>query len=97
MKPRTTTIALIAILVPSVCFAWGRDGHRITGYIAETLLTPQARAAIRDLLGNESLSDVSAWADEKQLLICFGDITRGQVGVAISLRQMALLRSPAST
>ena len=64
MKGRTATIALCAILIPSVCFAWGRDGHRITGYIAETLLTPQARAAVRDLLGNESLADVSTWADE---------------------------------
>ncbi len=64
MKRHTTSIALTAILIPSVCFAWGRDGHRITGYIAEKLLTPQARAAIRDLLGNESLADASTWADE---------------------------------
>ena len=64
MKRHTTTIALSAILIPSVCFAWGRDGHRITGYIAETLLTPEARTAIRELLGNESLAAASTWADE---------------------------------
>ena len=53
MKRHTTTIALSAILIPSVCFAWGRDGHRITGFIAAKYLTPQAAAAVKDLLGNE--------------------------------------------
>ena len=49
---RITTIALAAILIPSVCFAWRRDGHRITGYIAANYLTPQAAAAVKDLLGD---------------------------------------------
>ncbi len=64
MNRRTTCISLLAILIPSICFGWGRDGHRITGYIAERLLSPQARAAVHELLGNESLADVSTWADE---------------------------------
>ena len=64
MNRRTSSVALIAILIPSVCFAWGRDGHRITGFIAAKYLTPRARAAIRDLLGDESLADVSTWPDE---------------------------------
>ena len=64
MKRHTTTITLIAVLIPSVCFAWGRDGHRITGFIAAKYLTPQAAAAVKDLLGNESLADVSTWPDE---------------------------------
>ncbi len=64
MKPRTATLALSAILIPSVCFAWGRDGHRITGFIAAKHLTPQATAAVKNLLGDESLADVSTWADE---------------------------------
>ena len=53
MNRRTNTTALLAILIPSVCFAWGRDGHRITGFIAAKYLTPQAAAAVKDLLGNE--------------------------------------------
>ena len=64
MNRRTTCIALLAILIPSVCFGWGRDGHRITGYIAAKLLTPQAAAAVKELLGDESLADASTWADE---------------------------------
>ncbi len=35
--------------LPSVCFAWGRDGHRITAFIAAKYLTPQAAAAVKDL------------------------------------------------
>ncbi len=57
-------LALLASLVPTVCFAWGRDGHRITGYIAENFLKPHARAAVGELLDGKSLADVSTWADE---------------------------------
>ncbi len=64
MKKCTTTIALAAILIRSVCFAWGRDGHRITGFIAAKYLTPQAAAAVKDLLGEQTLADVSTWPDE---------------------------------
>ncbi len=39
--------------------------HRAATRLAETRLTPQARAAIRDLLEpGESLADASTWADE---------------------------------
>jgi len=64
MQRRTTTSALAAILIPPVCFAWRRDGHRIIGHIAEQFLTPNSRAAVRDLLGDASLAEVSTWADE---------------------------------
>jgi len=64
VKRHTTTIALAAILIPSVCFAWGRDGHRITGFIAAKYLTPKAAAAVKDLLGEQTLADVSTWPDE---------------------------------
>ena len=50
--------------LPSVCFAWGRDGHRITAFIAAKYLTPQAAAAVKDLLGEQTLADVSTWPDE---------------------------------
>ncbi len=64
MKRLITSITLVAILIPSACFAWGRDGHRIVGSIAAKYLTPQAAAAVKDLLGDESLADASTWADE---------------------------------
>lgn len=46
-------------------FGWGRIGHRASAALAESRLTPAARAAVRDLLEpGESLADASTWADE---------------------------------
>jgi hypothetical protein len=45
---------------------WGGDGHQIISLIAETRLTPQAQAAIHDLLDGADISDaeICSWADE---------------------------------
>lgn len=51
-------------LVPSVCVAWGWEGHRIIAEIAAARLDPKAGEAIRSLLGDQSLADVANWADE---------------------------------
>ena len=48
------TVVLFLGLSVSKCFGWGMDGHRITAAIAASLLTPEARAAVADLLGEES-------------------------------------------
>jgi nuclease S1 len=43
----------------------GRLGHRVISRLAEKQLTPQAKAAIAELLEpGESLADASTWADE---------------------------------
>lgn len=56
--------ALLLAFAPSDAFAWGAIGHRVTGALAEPLLTPKAKAAIGAILGTESLAEVSTWADE---------------------------------
>ena len=43
---------------------WGYVGHQTVARIAENHLTPQAKAAIHNLLGNETIVDVASWADE---------------------------------
>jgi nuclease S1 len=54
---------LLALARPAL--AWGRMGHRASARLAESRLSPQARAIIRDLLEpGESLADASTWADE---------------------------------
>jgi hypothetical protein len=53
---------LILLSVPSL--AWGPEGHRIVGDIAETRLTATARLHVKELLGNDDLAAVSVWADE---------------------------------
>jgi hypothetical protein len=50
-----TAIALIS---------WGVTGHRTIGRIAANHLSPQASAAVRELLGNETLAEASTWPDE---------------------------------
>ena len=62
------TIPLLAsAMVPNVVFAWGFEGHQVVALIAETKLTPKARAEVGRLLALEpgqTLASVSTWADE---------------------------------
>jgi len=52
-------------IVPGLLLiSWGNIGHRTVGLIAENHLTPQAKTIIKTLIGNETLADVSNWADE---------------------------------
>jgi hypothetical protein len=44
--------------------SWGPSGHRAVGQIAENHLTPATKLAVKNLLGSESLADVSTYADE---------------------------------
>lgn len=56
---------LIFLLLPLAVYAdWGKTGHRIVGQIAQDHLTPEALAAITELLDGETLATVSTWADE---------------------------------
>jgi hypothetical protein len=47
-------IALPFLLLPSLAFAWSGDGHQIVALVAEERLTPETKAAIRDLIGNDT-------------------------------------------
>ncbi len=63
MKP-IAMIALVPLFVASIANAWGPEGHQIVGAIAMTRLTPQTRAAIIELLGNDDLAKAGLWADQ---------------------------------
>ena len=58
-------IGIVAILfcLPFTTFAWGVNGHRITGEIAYSYLTPKAKLALKQILGNESLAIAGNFAD----------------------------------
>ncbi len=50
---------------PPPAHAWGRLGHRASARLAESRLSPRARAIVQELLEpDESLADASTWADE---------------------------------
>ncbi|MBC8081860.1 MAG: S1/P1 nuclease [Hymenobacter sp.] len=55
---------LLLTLCPLHLWAWGVDGHRAVGKIAEHHLSRHARREIQLLLGTETLPLVSTWPDE---------------------------------
>ena len=69
MKPTIYTINLALLVcamlthIDAAC-AWGSEGHRITGYIAESLLTPKARIRVHQLTNGASLDQVATYMDE---------------------------------
>jgi hypothetical protein len=70
-RPLAASPALVAALVAALilpdrpAMAWGRMAHRAAARLAESRLTPEAKALVRDLLDEgESLADASTWADE---------------------------------
>lgn len=54
---------MLLAISPGVC-AWGEDGHRIIGSIAYHFAKEETKAALKELLGEESLADAGCWADE---------------------------------
>ncbi len=56
-------ISAAIIYAPLQSMAWGPEGHRIAGQIADGHLTAKARAAIKAILGDESIAIASNWAD----------------------------------
>ncbi|VAV95320.1 Endonuclease [hydrothermal vent metagenome] len=56
-----TSLILANFAVPA--HAWGPTGHRVTGALAEPLLSHHARAEVQKILGVEGLSEVSTWPD----------------------------------
>jgi hypothetical protein len=61
---RTLILALTFALLSNQALAWGQNGHRVTGAIAEPLLNRKAKAQISAIIGNETLAEASTWADE---------------------------------
>src|SRR5688572_11280252 len=66
VKSLTAAMATFLCIVPTLCRGWGGEGHQLIALIAEERLTPEARAAVKDLLGSDNLSDAEVvnWADE---------------------------------
>ena len=62
--------AMCATSIPAVAFAWGNEGHEIVVAIAQSYLTPQARAKVdqmlaadQDTLTAHDMLEESTWAD----------------------------------
>lgn len=60
----TLLCALALVWMSPATWAWGREGHRISGLIANELLTPRSRIILRQKLGSDDLSLTATWADD---------------------------------
>ncbi|SNC61982.1 S1/P1 Nuclease [Hymenobacter gelipurpurascens] len=63
MRKRLLPLFLL-LLSPVTLWAWGVDGHRAVGKIAEQHLSRHARQQVQRILGTETLTLVSTWPDE---------------------------------
>lgn len=64
MKIKTLILASASLLLSNQALGWGQTGHRVTGAIAEQYLSDDAKAQIAALFPNESLAEISTYADE---------------------------------
>ena len=56
---------LLSLASAPPALAWGKAGHRVVATLAMSLLTPEARGEVADLLGpNVTLAAISTWTDE---------------------------------
>ncbi|GAA0301988.1 S1/P1 nuclease [Psychrosphaera haliotis] len=60
----TTLASIMLLAVSNNAAAYGQNGHRIIGQIAEWHLTPVTKQAIEKLLSGDHLPEVTTWADE---------------------------------
>lgn len=63
MRTKTFFCIIITVIISYPVLAWGPTGHRVVGQIADSYLTPKAKAALHKILGNESVAISSNWAD----------------------------------
>lgn len=52
------------LLLPNLCFGWGREGHRIIAAVAEDHLDETTKVMIQSLLGNNHIYSTASWADD---------------------------------
>jgi len=63
-------VRLLGVFVAFLCLfssnsvAYGPTGHRTIAELASRHLTPEAAAAIKELLGNEFMAEAATWPDE---------------------------------
>lgn len=59
-----TALLIGAVFTSTDATAWGQNGHRIVGEIAQSHLTNSTKTALLPLLDGESLAQISTWPDE---------------------------------
>lgn len=52
------------MLAPSQVYAWGKEGHKVTGYIAQQLLTEEAQRQLTLIVPNADFSQLALYMDQ---------------------------------
>src|ERR1700755_672131 len=65
---------LLCLSIPKVASAWGYQGHRVVGSIADQMLNDRAKAKVAQILGFE-LRIAGPWADCVKSVVNNGDGT----------------------
>ncbi|MFD2515149.1 S1/P1 nuclease [Pontibacter locisalis] len=58
------SLFLLCLLLTSQAFAWGQNGHRAVGLVAEQHLSKKAKKKVMQLLEENTLAEVSVWMDD---------------------------------
>ena len=57
-------VLIVSLAICGDCWAWGAQGHRVVGYVADAELSPKTRIAVRRIMQADSLASVANWMDE---------------------------------
>jgi hypothetical protein len=60
----TSAIFILAILLQTEALAWGQNGHRVVGQVAQNHIKKKVSRKLYKLLGGESLAEASVWMDD---------------------------------
>lgn len=60
---KTATLLTLFFYLPFATMAWGVEGHRVVGQIADSYTSKKAKREISKILGTESIAMSSNWAD----------------------------------
>ncbi|ARS35492.1 S1/P1 nuclease [Pontibacter actiniarum] len=61
---KLASVFFLCLLLTSQAFAWGQNGHRAVGLVAEQHLSKKAKKKILKLLEENTLAEVSVWMDD---------------------------------
>lgn len=64
IKTLTLGLSLLTAFSSTESFAWGQNGHRIIGEVAQMHLTQETKKQLSLILKDDSLAEVSTWPDE---------------------------------
>ena len=64
LRRALSVFVVVFVLLPTFCWGWGREGHRIIATVAEDHLNETTKVMIQSLIGNNHLYFIASWADD---------------------------------